>query len=188
MNIRFCEFCSSVHRDGETHCPACGARLIQEVTVEQFNDPANPWPFVPMDTLCLRIQGQPRHIVFSGTHSVYHLWSRLHEAYDAMCLCFRTRKEEMELVGFPAGQRPEGYSILEPSVLLNCAHRKFSFSSYEEAHPEVALEPDEKALIYQGSFEINDCPRKQWGNVLGWLAATVPCPRPDDEWTYRVQL
>ncbi|MBQ8237223.1 MAG: hypothetical protein IJZ39_03635 [Oscillospiraceae bacterium] len=186
MNIRFCEFCSSVNRDGATHCPECGARMIQEVTQEQFNDPANPWPFDPVDTLCLQIQGRPRLIVFSGTHSVYHLWSQLHAEYDAMRLFFRTRKDEMELAGFPEGQCPEGYRLLDPGVLLSCKYRKFSFYTYEEEDPEVAAEPGEMEMIYQGSFEINDCPRKEWGNVLGWLAATAPCPRPDDQWTYDI--
>lgn len=186
MSIRFCEFCSSVLRDGETHCPECGARLIQEVTEEQFNDPANPWPFEPVETLCLRIQGQPRLLVFSGTHSVYHFWSRLHGAYDAMNLCFRPRKDELELVEFPAGQRPDDYRILEPGDLINCKFRKFSFYTFEEVEPEMAEEPGETETIYQGSVEINDCPRKEWGNVLGWLAATVPCPKPDDAWTYDI--
>lgn len=186
MNIRFCEFCSSVNRDGATHCPECGARMIQEVTQEQFNDPTNPWPFDPVDSLCLRIQGQPRIICFSGTHSVYHLWSRLHEAFDSMRLYFRTRKDEMELVGCPGDQRPDGCQLLDPGVLLNCGYRKFSFHTYEEADPEVALEPGEVEMIYQGSFEITDCPRKEWGNVLGWLAATAPCPRPEEQWTYDI--
>lgn len=186
MNIRFCEFCSSVHRDESTHCPACGSRLIQEVTEEQFNDPTNPWPFTPVDTLCLRIQGQPRLICFSGTHSLYHLWSRLHEKYDATCLCFRARKNEMELVGFPDGTCPADYRHLEPGDLINCAHWKFSFYTYEEADPEVTPDDEEMEMLYQGSFEIADCPKKEWGNVLGWLVATAPCPRPDDAWTYDI--
>ncbi|MBQ7229990.1 MAG: hypothetical protein IJX04_03740 [Oscillospiraceae bacterium] len=186
MSIRFCEFCSTVHPEELTHCPDCGARLIQEVEEAQFNDPANPWPFVPVDTLCLRIQGRPRTIRFSGTHSVYHLWSRLHSEYEAMRLCWRARKDEMELVGFPAGDCPEGHTLMDPGMLLGCKFRKFSFHTYEEADPEVAEEPGGMTMSYQGSFEIEDCPRKEWGNVLGWLMATAPRPAPDDQWTYDI--
>lgn len=185
MNIRFCEFCSTVLRDEPSHCTVCGARLVQEVSEEQFNDPGNPWPFVPVDALCLRIQGQPQTIRFSGTHSVYHLWSLLHEAYDRMELCFRPRKEEMELVWFPEGQRPGDYRVLDPGALLNCKYRKFSFYTYQEADPEVAQE-DELEQIYHGSFEVEDCPPKLWGNVLGWLAATGPRPAPENGWTYDI--
>lgn len=186
MYIRFCEFCSTISRDGSTHCPECGARLIQEVTEEQFNDPTNPWPFEPVDTLCLRIQGQPRPIQFWGTNSVYHFWSRLHEEYEAMGLYWQARKDEMELVGAARGTCPRGFSLLDPGDLINCGYRKFSFSTYEEADPEMAPESGETERIYQGSFEINDCPRRQWGNVLGWLVATAPIPRPDDQWTFDI--
>ena len=186
MNIRFCEFCSSINRDDATHCPECGARMLQEVTLEQFNDPANPWPFAPVNTLSLRIQGQPRLLVFNGTNSVYHFWSRLHEAYESMNLYYQTRKDEMELLEYREGQCPRGFKSLEPGDLINCKYRKFSFYTYEEADPEVALEPGEMAMAYHGSIEVGDCPRKQWGNVLGWLAATAPCPRPDDDWTYDI--
>lgn len=186
MNIRFCEFCSNVLRDESTHCPVCGARLTQEVTEEQFNDPANPWPFMPVSELCLRIQGLPRIIRFSGTHSVYHLWSLLHQEYDAMHLCCRVRKEEMELTGFHDDRCPEGFRVLEPGMLINCKHRKFSFSTYQAVDPELALEPGEMELEYQGSFEIEDCPPKLWGNVLGWLVATAPRPVPENSWTYDI--
>lgn len=186
MNIRFCEFCSTVHPDASTHCPECGARLIQEVAEAQFNDPANPWPFVPVDRLCLRIQGRERNICFSGTHSVYHLWSRLHSEYEAMNLYCRTRKDEMELMAFPDEETHDDYRLLEPGILLNCKVRKFSFYTFEKADPEVAPESGELEKTYHGSFEISDCPRKEWGNVLGWLVATAPCPRAEEQWTYDI--
>ena len=81
MSIRFCEFCSTVHHAETTCCPHCGARLIQSAPEDYFNDPANAWPFMPVNEFCLRIQGQPRKIIFNGTHSVYHLWTALHDAY-----------------------------------------------------------------------------------------------------------
>lgn len=183
MNIRFCEFCSNVLRDESTHCPVCGTRLIQAVSEEQFNDSANPWPFEPVSTLCLRIQGQPRLIRFSGTHSVYHLWSLLHSEYDKMRLYYRFRKEEMELF---AGKCLENCKPLDPGILINCKHRKFSFHAYQKVDPDIALEPDEMEMTYQGSFEIEECPPKSWGNVLGWLLATAPRPEPDNQWTYEI--
>lgn len=186
MNIRFCEFCSNVLRDEPTHCDLCGARLIQEVSEEQFNDPGNPWPFVPVSALCLRIQGQPRTIRFSGTHSVYHLWTALHECYENMTLCYRFRKDELELASFPAGSQDPDFKPLDPGALLNCKYRKFSFYTYQEADPEVDEIPGEMEMTYHGSFEIEDCPPKSWGNVLGWLVATTPRPEPDNHWTYDI--
>lgn len=184
MNIRFCEFCSSVHQEGTTHCPTCGTLLTQETAEAVFNDYDAPWPFIPVTELCLRIQGQPMKITFSGTHSVYHLWSLLHSEFEAMSLYCRPRQEELELVGFPRGQRPEGYRLVEPGVFLNCGHRKFSFHTYHEMDPEVATEPGEMEMEYHGSFEIGPCDKKYWGNVLGWLAATAP--RPQNTWTYDI--
>lgn len=186
MSIRFCAFCSTVHPDESTHCPDCGTRLIQEVAEEQFNDPGNPWPFVPVSQLCLRIMGQPYTIDFSGTHSVFHLWSLLHREYEQGRLYCRPRKEELELVSFPPDQCPDDFKILDPGRLLNCKHRKFSFSAYQEEDPEVALEPGEMDMLYHGNFEINDCPPKYWGNVLGWLAATEPYPEAENNWTYDI--
>lgn len=186
MNVRFCEFCSTVHPDEATHCPECGTRLIQSATEEYFNDPANPWPFVPVDRFCLRIQGQPRTIRFSGTHSVYHLWSTLHTAFDRMRLCCRFRQDEMELVDFEPEQRPADFRVLEPGLLLNCRHRRFSVYTYGEADPEMAEVPGEMEMIYQGSFEIEDCPPGAWGNVLGWLVGTAPRPETDTNWTYDI--
>ena len=186
MNIRFCEFCGNVLREEAEHCPVCGAVPAQQVTEEQFNDPANPWPFLPLDTLVLRIQGQPRVMRFSGTTSIYHFWSLLHREYDAMRLCCRIRKDEMELEGFDAESRPADFVPLEPGLLLNCRHRKFSFHTCQEADPEIALEPGEMERTYQGTLEIDDCPPALWGNVLGWLAATAPHPAPGDGWTYDI--
>lgn len=184
MNIRFCEFCSNVLQDASTHCPICGTRLIGESAGEQSGDPENLRPFVSVDTFCLQIQGQPRYIRFSGTHSVYHLWSRLHSAYEAMRLYCRPRKDEMELLAFPAEDCPADFQLLEPGILLNCKYRKFSFHTYEETDPDVALEPGETEKVYYGNFEITDCPGKEWGHVLGWLVATAP--RPAEQWTYEM--
>lgn len=185
MSIRFCEFCSTVHPDGATHCPDCGARLIQAVPEEQFNDPGNPWPFVPVSRLCLRIQGQPRTLRFSGTHSVYHLWSLLHSHFDDLSLYCRVKKGELELATFPRGRQTGNFRLLDPGMLLGCTHRRFSVYSYQAADPEVSpggtLE-----MTYQGSFEIEDCPPHALGNVLGWLVGTAPRPEPDNGWTYDI--
>ena len=98
MSIRFCEFCSTVHPEVTTHCPDCGALLVQTVSEEAFNDPNTPWPFTPIDGLCLEIQGKPRYVSFSGTHSIFHLWTELHNAYEEGCLYCRTKRDdEMEL-------------------------------------------------------------------------------------------
>lgn len=186
MNIRFCEFCSNVLREESANCPVCGAQPVQQVTEEQFNDPANPWPFEPLDNLVLRIQGQPRVIRFSGTNSIYHFWTLLHREYDAMRLCCRIRKDEMELVGFSEEERPDDFKPLDPALILNCRHRKFSFYTYQESDPEIALEPGEMEMTYQGSFEVEDCPPKSWGNVLGWLVATAPRLSSGNDWTYDI--
>lgn len=186
MYIRFCEFCGTLSRDGSTHCPECGARMVQEATEERFSDLSQPMPFVSMNTICLRIQGRPRLIRFNGTLSVYHCWSLLHEKFETMRLYWRARKGEMDLVGFPEGQSQPDYRLLEPGDILNCKFRKFSFSTYEEADPDTALEPGELNKIHQCDFEIDGCPPKEWGNVLGWLVGTVPSPRPEAQWTYDI--
>lgn len=186
MSIRFCEFCSTVHPDAATHCPDCGAQLIQQVSEEYFNDPANPWPFEPVNRLCLLIQGKPRYVRFSGTHSVFHLWSVLHSAYDRMELCCHGKKEELELASFPKGRRPGDYEVLDPGRILNNVHRKFSLYTYQEADPEVSGEDGGLEMTYHGSFEIEDCPRKFWRDILGWLVATTPYPQVHNEWTYEI--
>lgn len=183
MSIRFCEFCSTVHSDDTIYCPDCGTRLIQSATEKYFNDSDNPWPFQPVNRFCLRIQGQPRNICFSGTHSVFHLWSALYSAYEQMRLYYRVKQDELELVGFPPERDLAELKRLDPAMLLNCKYRRFSFHTYGQLAPEMA---DEPAMIYQGSFEIEDCPPKAWGNVLGWLVATAPRPEPDNNWTYDI--
>lgn len=186
MKIRFCEFCGNVLRDEPEYCDICGSRLTQEVDEALFNDPEFPWPFEPVLSVCLRIQGQDRNIRFSGTHSLYHLWSGLHEVYEDMALYFRTRHDEMELAAFPEGCVMEEFRLMEPGDLINCRHSRFSFYTFSEADPELGLEPGTMEMTYQGSFVIEDCPEKQWGNVLGWLLATRPAPRPDTGWSYDI--
>ena len=184
--IRFCEFCSTVHPAEATHCSDCGTRLIQAVSEAQFNDPANPWPFEPVSRLCLRIQGQPRYLNFSGTHSVYHFWSDLYDGFRSRTLCCRVRKGELELALFPGGNCPETYPRLTPDRLLNCWYRKFSFYTYQEPDPALNMAPGSLEMTYQGSFEIEGCPVRSWGNVLGWLVGTAPRPAPDNGWTYDI--
>lgn len=186
MSIRFCEFCSTVHRKDASFCPDCGARLMQSVPETQFNDPGNPWPFVPVNRLCLRIQGQPRTIRFSGTHSVYHLWSLLHSHFDSRSLYCRDRKGELELAVFPQGTQVTAFRLLDPGMLLNCAHRRFSCYAYYAADPQSASAAGELEMTYHGSFEIADCPDKALGNVLGWLVGTAPRPAADSDWTYDI--
>ena len=186
MSIRFCEFCSAVHTDEMTHCPVCGALLIQSVEEDYFNDSGNPWPFLPVNEFCLRIQGQPRKILFSGTHSVYHLWTALHNAYEQMHLCWRVKADEVELVAYPPELRPKDFQVLDPGMLLNCRYRLFTFETYEEVDPAIASEPGQMQLSFQGNIDIEDCPPKQWGNVLGWLVATAPRPAARKNWTYDI--
>lgn len=186
MSIRFCEFCSSIQRGGAEYCPVCGARLTQETEEALFNDFDSPWPFAPVSELCLRIQGQPMTIRFSGTHSVYHLWAQLHSEYEAMSLYCRPRQAELELVGFPGNQPPEGYRLVDPGLFLNCPYRRFSFHTHQALDPEVAREPGEMETEYHGSFEIGAVHPKYLGNVLGWLAATAPRPAPENNWTYDI--
>lgn len=186
MKIRFCEFCGNVLRDEPSCCDICGCALVQEVDEDAFNDPDFPWPFEPVLELCLRIQGRGRRICFDGTHSVYHLWDGLHTAYENRVLYFRTRKDEMELAEFPEGRQLTGFRLLEPGDLINCAHTRFSVYWYAEADPELSEDTDALEVTYQGSFQIEDCPKKEWGNVLGWLLATTPAAKADDGWTYDI--
>ena len=186
MSIRFCEFCSSVHHADTEKCPHCGARLIQSVAEVAFNDSNNPWPFLPVNEFRLRIQGQPRKIIFSGTHSVYHLWTALHNAYRRMELCWRVKQGELELVAYPPAHRPKDFTLLDPGTLLNCQYRQFTFHTYEPVDPAIAAEPGQMQLSFQGNFDIEDCPPSQWGIVLGWLVATAPRPAAAHNWTYDI--
>ena len=184
--IRFCEFCGNVVREEMARCAICGCGLTQEVTEEQFNAPGSPWPFTPRETITLSIQGNPRTIRFSGTHSLYHLWLGLHRTYAAMALQYRDRNGEMELAQFPAGRAPAEFRPLEPGVILNCRHRNFSICTYHDPDPELGLEPGSLEIHYQGSFELTDCPDRDIPYVLGWLLATVPCPNHRGNWIYRI--
>ena len=184
--IRFCEFCSTVHPDEITHCPDCGTRLDQTVSEEYFNDPSNPWPFVRVGHLQLLIQGKPRHVRFSGTHSVYHLWRDLHDAYENGTLYFREKGEEIEMYSEPEGPCPEGYQILDPVAILSSHHCRFSFHAYQDVDSELEVEEGELTPTYQGSFEILDCPQRYWRDILGWLVATKPYPEMDNHWVYFV--
>ena len=186
MNVHFCEFCSTVHPDETTHCPFCGTGLVQQVSEEYFNDPGNPWPFVPISYLHLLIQGKPRALRFSGTHSVFHLWTELHQAYAENRLYCRDKGEEMELCSYPAGQEPEGMELLDPVRIMANTQQKFSLYSYAEADPDVDEESGDLEMTYEGSFEMVDCPQRYWKDLLGWLVATTPYPELDNQWTYFV--
>ena len=186
MSIRFCEFCSTVHPDGATHCPDCGARLDQCASEDYFNDRSNPWPFVPINSICLQLQGKPLHIRFSGTHSVYHLWTELYRAYGQQSLCCHAKGGELELATFPGGRRPPEYRLVDPVMLLGSRYRKYSFYTYQESDPDVAADPNELEMTYHGSFEIEDCPAKYWRDVLGWLVATAPRAEIENNWTYEM--
>ena len=184
MSIRFCEFCSTVHPNEATHCPDCGTRLVQTTSEEDFNNPAKPWPFVPINHMHLVIQGKPYQILFSGTHSVYHLWTELHGAYEAGMLYFRAKGNEMELISCPEHEYPQDCRLLEPVTIMECEHRRFSLYTYVAGDPEMAEEENKLEKTYQGSFEILDCPDRFRKDVLGWLAATEPRPELDNQWTY----
>ena len=184
MNIHFCEFCSTVHPDEATHCPDCGTRLVQTTSEEQFNDPNNPWPFTPISNIQLVIQGKPRQINFSGTHSVYHLWSEMHGAYEAGVLYFRDKGEEMELISCPEGTHPEDCRLLEPVTIMAMNHSCFSLHTYVADDPEMEKVANPLEKSYQGSFEIQDCPDRFRKDILGWLVATEPRPELDNQWTY----
>ena len=184
MSIRFCEFCSTVHPDETTHCPICGARLVQTTSEEDFNNPSKPWPFVPITSMCLVIQGKPRQIIFSGTHSVYHLWAEMHRAYEAGTLYFREKGEELELISFPENIHPEDCRLLEPVSIMASNHSRFSLHTYVVCDPELEVYNHKLEKSYQGSFEIQDCPDRFRKDILGWLAATEPRPELDNQWTY----
>ena len=184
MSIRFCEFCSTVHHDETTHCPECGTRLVQTVSEEYFNDPANPWPFVPIDHLHLEIQGKARHVRFSGTHSVFHLWAALHKAYTENRLYCRYKSDELELMCYPAGFKPKSLPLLDPVLIMASKHRAFSLYSYQACDPDLLDMGNVLEMTYHGSFEIVDCPPRFWKDILGWLVATPPHPALDNQWTY----
>ena len=181
MSIRFCEFCSTVHPHETTHCPDCGTPLVQAVSEELFNDPNNPWPFTPISGIQLVIQGKPRCVNFSGTHSVYHLWSQLHKAYENGTLCFSDRGTEMELACHSVEQPVRG-AALDPVAIMGCHHSRFSLYNHRDNDPDMA--GGDLKWSYQGSFEIVDCPPRFWKDILGWLVATPPHPALDNQWTY----
>ena len=181
MNIHFCEFCSTVHPDEATHCPHCGTRLVQTTSEEDFNNPAKPWPFVPITSMQLVIQGKPRQILFSGTHSIYHLWAEMHGAYEAGMLYFRDKGEEWELISCPEGNHPADCRLLDPVAIMACNHSRFSLHTYVADDPDIAAALEKS---YQGSFEILECPARFRRDILGWLAATQPRSELDNQWTY----
>ena len=186
MDIRFCEFCSTVHPDDATHCPNCGTRLVQSVSEEYFNDPENPWPFVPISQIHVALQGTPRLICFSGTHSVFHLLTELHEAYSRSALYCRVKGEELELVHDPKGCPSEEYRLLDPVVIMGCQHNRFSVYSTQEEDPDVSATVAEDALerTYHGSFTFEDCPVKFRRDLLGWMVAAEPRPALEAQWSY----
>ena len=186
MSIRFCEFCSTVHPDETTHCPDCGTRLVQTASEEDFNNPNNPWPFVPISYLHLEIQGKPRQVRFSGTHSVFHLWTEMHHAYRDMTLYFRENRDEMELVRYPKGHCPAGYQRLDPVRIMSSSHAKYSLYTYHSLDPVLTGAGDALEKTYQGSFEIVDCPKRYWRDILGWLVATVPHDALEENWHYTI--
>ena len=186
MRIRFCEFCSTVHPDEATHCPDCGTQLVQTVDEDAFNDSNNPWPFVPIANLYLTIQGKSRRVQFSGTHSVFHLWSELHTAYEEMALYCREKRDEVELIYVPHGKHPTDFQLVDPVKIMESKTSKYSLYTYQPADPDVPGTEDVLEQTYQGSFEILDCPQRYWKDILGWLAATEPRPALEDNWTYFV--
>ena len=186
MHIRFCEFCSTVHPDETTHCPDCGAQLVQTVSEEAFNDPSTPWPFVPIDRLSLELQGKPRPVSFSGTHSVFHLWTELHNAYKEKALYCRKGWNEMELARYPEGKCPPDFKLLDPVQIMASQDTKYSLYTYQPGDPDLPGLEDGLEKTYQGSFEIVDCPQRYWPDILGWLAATEPHVAPNPHWTYPV--
>lgn len=186
MSIRFCEFCSTVHPEVTTHCPDCGALLVQTVSEEAFNDPNTPWPFTPIDGLCLEIQGKPRYVSFSGTHSIFHLWTELHNAYEEGCLYCRTKRNEIELARYPEGKCPPDFQLLDPVKIMEIQESKYSLYTHHPGDLDLPGLEDGLEKTYQGSFEIIDCPQRYWKDILGWLAATKPYPAPNPNWTYPI--
>ena len=184
MSIRFCEFCSTVHPDETTHCPSCGTRLVQTVSEEDFNDPAMPWPFVPINHVSLAIQGKPRLVQFNGTHSVYDLWKELHQAYAHNSLYYRENRDEMELARYPQGHCPPQFQRLTPVNIMASSHRRYSFYIYQPGDPEMPGVEDGLEKTYQGSFEIVDCPQRYWKDILGYFVASAPYNALEENWTY----
>ena len=184
--IQFCEFCSTVIREDTNYCNVCGCHLAQSVDEETFNNPEHPWPFTPVKDITLRIQGQPRHIHFDGTHSLFHLWRGMSRYYNEQALWFRVHYDEVELVSFPAGQQLDGYRILEPGDILNCTNTRFSCYGHTVPDAELGLDSDALIKTYQGTFDILDCPAKEIPLVLGWLLSNGPEDRFLDGWVYDI--
>ena len=186
MMIQFCEFCSTVVKEETDRCPSCGCRMAQSVDEETFNNPENPWPFARVMDITLRIMGQPRHIHFDGTHSLYHLWRGMSGYYRDQALWYRIRHDEVELVSFPKGRQLEDFRILEPGDILNCTNTRFSCYGYDLPDPELGLEPGDMIKTYQGTFDILDCPAKDIPFVLGWLLSNGPEDRCLEGWVYDI--
>ena len=186
MMIQFCEFCSTVVKEETDRCPSCGCRMAQSVDEETFNNPENPWPFARVMDITLRIMGQPRHIHFDGTHSLYHLWRGMSGYYRDQALWYRIRHDEVELVSFPKGRQLEDFRILEPGDILNCTNTRFSCYGYDLPDPELGLEPGDMVKTYQGTFDILDCPDKDIPFVLGWLLSNGPEDRCLEGWVYDI--
>ena len=186
MMIQFCEFCGTVIREQTDYCTVCGCHLAQSVEDEKFNNPECPWPFTPVKDITLRIQGQPHHIHFEGTHSLFHLWRGMFRYYSKQALWFRIHHDEMELVSFPEGKQEEGFRILEPGDILNCTNTRFSCYGHTVPDPELGLDPDALIKTYQGTFELQECPEKNIPFVLGWLLSNGPQPRFLQGWIYDI--
>ena len=186
MHIRFCEFCSTVHKDDRTHCPHCGTQLVQTVDEDDFNNPNTPWPFVPIEYLQLEIQGKPRMVRFSGTHSVFHFWTELHRAYQENALYFREHRNEMLLIYVPQGDCPDGAQPLDPVRIMESQYDRYSLYTDQPMELDGDQEEVGMSVMYQGSFEIVDCPQRYWKEILGWLVATEPRPALEDDWVYFV--
>ena len=184
MMIRFCEFCGNVVREEMERCDVCSCPLSQDVEEEQFNNSENPWPFTPVSGLSLRIQGQERHIRVEGTHSLYHLWSALSRAYWERTLWFKVHNGEILLSSYPAGKEQPGFRRVEPSVILNCTHKCFSFYTFSEPDPELMTASAHLEMTYQGTFHMEDCPEKDLPYLVGWIVATTPLPKPETGWVY----
>ena len=186
MMIQFCEFCSTVVKEETDRCPSCGCRMAQSVDEETFNNPENPWPFARVMDITLRIMGQPRHIHFDGTHSLYHLWRGMSGYYRDQALWYRIRHDEVELVSFPKGRQLEDFQILEPGDILNCTNTRFSCYGHDLPDRELGLDADAMVKTYQGTFDILDCPEKDIPFVLGWLLSNGPEDRCLEGWVYDI--
>ena len=186
MKIQFCEFCGNVMREEAEYCSVCGCYLAQNVEDVLFNNPNMPWPFIPVNEITLRIQGNPHCIRFDGTHSLFHMWRGMSRYYNERALWFRVRQDEVELASFPAGQELDGFRILEPGDILNCRQTRFSCYGYTVPDPELGLEDDQLIKTYQGTFDLVECPVKDVPFVLGWLLATGPKPRFLEGWVFDI--